>query len=235
MDPITDLQQQIAAHKQSSRPFVTLSYAQSLDGSIALNPAKSLAISGTESLELTHRLRAEHDAILVGVGTILADNPSLTVRLAEGRHPQPIVLDSLLTIPDNAQLFKNPRGLIIATTKDAPASRVRKLTERGITILPLSSFTGKVDLEKLLAILPSMGIHSVMVEGGAQVLTTFLRQKFANWALVTIAPYFVGGLSAITAPPITEPSAAKISAFPKLTEWQSQIFGQDLVLWGTIK
>lgn len=235
MDPISDLRRAIAAHDHTARTFVTLSYAQSLDGSIALHPEAPFAISGAESLRLTHQLRAEHDAVLVGIGTVLADDPALTVRLAAGKSPRPIVLDSSLTIPETARIFDHPQPPIIVTSEDAPIRRVKKFVARDIPILPLSANAHGISLPELLAALPEMGIRSVMVEGGARVLASFLREKLADWALITIAPYFVGGLHAIPEPPLLSvPASAEISDFPKLNEWQSRTFEQDLVVWGTV-
>lgn len=236
MDPITDLRRHITAFKNPSRPLVTLTYAQSLDGSISLLPDKPFIISGAESLRLTHQSRAAHDAILVGIGTVLADDPSLTVRHAKGDHPRPIVLDSHLIIPDKAKLLSHPHPLIIATSELAPKHRVRALTEQGAIVLPLPSDSVGIDLEKLLSTLLEMGIHSLMVEGGARVLTSFLRQKLADWAMITIAPYFVGGLRTIAEPlSTTIPSPATVTTFPKLKAWQWRTFGDDLVVWGTLK
>src|SRR5262249_3832268 len=100
---IAALVQRAAAHpRRTGRPFVTLSYAQSVDGSIAARPGQPLALSGAQSMTLTHQLRVAHDAILVGIGTVLADNPRLTVRLVEGKNPQPIVADSHLRFPLSA-------------------------------------------------------------------------------------------------------------------------------------
>src|SRR4051794_24685033 len=87
------------------RPIVTLAYAQSLDGSIATAARRPLALSSQPALKLTHQLRAEHDAILVGIGTVLADDPLLTVRLVNGPNPVPVVLDSRLRLPSTARLL----------------------------------------------------------------------------------------------------------------------------------
>jgi riboflavin-specific deaminase-like protein len=100
LEQVCEVLQSAAAHRQClGRPFVTLSYAQSLDGSIADRPGRPLALSGEASMALTHSLRASHEAILVGIGTVLADNPSLNVRLVAGKNPQPIVVDSRLRFP----------------------------------------------------------------------------------------------------------------------------------------
>ena len=100
-----------AHHRRTGRPFVTLTYAQSLDGSIAADPGQPLSLSGPQSLLLTHYLRAAHDAILVGIGTVLADNPLLNVRLVEGKNPQPVIVDSQLRFPLDANLLRrHPPG-----------------------------------------------------------------------------------------------------------------------------
>ena len=104
------------------RPLVTLSYAQSLDGSIARERGKPLALSGPESMRLTHQLRAAHDAILVGIGTVLADDPQLTVRLVEGKSPIPVILDSRLAISPTARLFQNPKKPILVCFDSETAS-----------------------------------------------------------------------------------------------------------------
>lgn len=96
--------------RRDGLPFVTVSYAQSLDGCLASHDHRALALSGQASMTLTHRIRAVHDAILVGVQTVLNDDPMLTVRLVEGEHPQPIVLDSRLRFPMSARLLTHPRG-----------------------------------------------------------------------------------------------------------------------------
>ena len=98
------------------RPFVTLAYAQSLDGSIAGQGGRPLSLSGPSSLQLTHELRAAHDAILVGIGTVLSDNPRLNVRLVAGLDPQPIVVDSRLRLPEAAHLMESGRGTWLAVT-----------------------------------------------------------------------------------------------------------------------
>src|SRR5690606_10285843 len=103
------------------RPFVTLSYAQSLDGSIAIRSGEPLVLSGPESLCFTHHLRSIHDGILVGIGTVLSDDPQLTVRHCEGESPQPIVLDSQLRIPSTARLCCLPdKRCWVLTTRDNP-------------------------------------------------------------------------------------------------------------------
>ena len=181
------------------RPFVTISFAQSIDGSLAARPGKPLPLSGPESSAYTHRLRAAHDAILVGIGTVLSDNPRLTVRLAAGPHPQPIVIDSRLRFPDGAALLSHPTHSVwIATTAAAPQDRLTALGLAGAVALALPADpSGRVSLPHLLDALGARGIQRLMVEGGAAVITAFLSQGLADGPSVTIAPRLVGGVRAL--------------------------------------
>ncbi len=185
-----------------TRPRVTVSYAQSLDGCLAAAVGAPLALSGPEALRFTHQLRATHAAILVGIGTVLADDPQLTVRLVDGAHPQPVVLDSQLRLPLAARLLKHPthRPLIV-TGPQASEPRRRALEEAGAHVVraPLDA-NGRIQLKTALGLLRSLGLESLMVEGGARVITAFLAEKLVDRVAITIAPRFVGGLRAYDAP-----------------------------------
>jgi 3,4-dihydroxy 2-butanone 4-phosphate synthase/GTP cyclohydrolase II len=122
------------------RPRVTLTYAQSLDGSIAARSGRPLPLSGTESRHYTHQLRAAHDAILVGIGTVLNDDPRLNVRLASGAAPRPIVLDSELRCPIDARCLEVSRRPIVITTDRAAADR-RYTEPQGVTVFSLAAQT----------------------------------------------------------------------------------------------
>jgi 3,4-dihydroxy 2-butanone 4-phosphate synthase/GTP cyclohydrolase II len=189
--------------RRRGRPFVTLSWAQSIDGSIALAAGRGLALSGAESLALTHALRASHDAILVGIETVLADDPQLSVRHWPGRSPAPVVLDSRLRTPSGARVLSTAglgRVVRIACTAGADDARASTLSERGAQILRLPAWpNGWVDLEALMNGLGAAGVRRLMVEGGARVLTSFLRAGLGDYAVVTVAPRFLGGLAAVGA------------------------------------
>lgn len=218
-----------AYFQQTGRPFVTLSYAQSLDGCLAAQPGRRLAISGPQSLEMTHALRAAHSAILVGIGTALADDPSLTVRLVEGKNPQPVVVDSHLRLPLNARLLQRKDPLWIATTDAAPRSRRLALEAAGARLLRLPALAdGRVDLAALLRELGAMGIASLMVEGGPSILTSFLAARLADYAVVTIAPIFVGGLHAVNG------AIQTAGALPRIENPQLLQLGPDAILWGAL-
>lgn len=178
------------------RPTVTVSYAQSIDGSIARVRGEPLRLSSDESMVMTHRLRAEHDGILVGVGTVLADDPRLTVRLVEGETPQIVLLDSRLRCPVGARVM-NGRPIIV-TTMTADAGREEALEAAGATIVRVGmDETRRVDLQKMLMKLGERNIKSVMVEGGAQTIASFFTAQLVDNVVITIAPLFVGGLNAM--------------------------------------
>jgi GTP cyclohydrolase II len=220
------------AHRQrTGRPFVTLTYAQSLDGSIAANPGQPLSLSGPQSLLLTHYLRAAHDAILVGIGTVLADNPLLNVRLVEGRNPQPVIVDSQLRFPLEANLLRrHPLSPWIATSEQADRQRQRRLEAAGARVLRLPSMpSGYVDLTALLEQLGTCGLNSLMVEGGARIITSFLAGQLADYLVLTVVPRLVGGVHAVGHLGQVEPAR-----FPGLQHIGHQRLGEDLVLWGDL-
>lgn len=214
------------AFRSSERPFVTLSYAQSLDGSIALRCDEPLALSGEESLRLTHQLRSMHDGILVGIGTVLSDDPQLTVRHWIGHNPQPIVLDSQLRIPAKARLCCLPdKRCWVLTTVDDQGTVIEGLE---ITALQ-GNADGRVCLQRALKLLWSRGIKSLMVEGGASVISAFLKARLVDALVLTITPQFVGGYKAVTG--LGNQSRA---TFPQLNPFFSERLGDDLIVWGNL-
>lgn len=209
------------------RPFVTLAYAQSLDGSIAGRGRRPLSLSGPSSLQLTHELRAAHDAILVGIGTVLSDDPQLTVRLVPGSDPQPIVVDSRLRLPDASHLMEAGRGTWLAATPDASEQKEALARARGVEVLRTPALdNGWVDLDPLVFSLGQRGVSRLLVEGGARILTSFLKARLVDYVVVTVAPQFVGGVPAL--------SDNELSPFPRLQSWHSERVGDDLVLAGEL-
>jgi riboflavin-specific deaminase-like protein len=188
--------------QSGERPRVTVKFAQTLDGRIATSSGDGARrISGQESLKLAHQLRAEHRAILVGVGTVIADDPLLTVRLVTGRNPVRIVVDSLARVPVTAALLNDdtPRNTIVAHVPEAPAQRLSAIHALGVqTLCVAPASDGRVDLGKLLTSLWRRGIESIMVEGGATITTELLRLGLVDRLVVTVAPKLVGtGLSSV--------------------------------------
>ncbi len=209
---------------RTGRPYVTLSWAQSIDGSISTRREAALPISGKASLQMTHELRTVHEAITVGIGTILADDPLLTVRLVEGKDPQAVILDSHLDFPVQARLLENPAPPWIATLNSADREKEAYLTSRGVRVLRLPpDATGRVDLFAFLDRLATYDINSVLVEGGARVITSFLVCQLVDRVVVTISPIFVGGLHVLE---------GLLSPMPRLKEVGSARLGEDLIVWG---
>lgn len=214
------------------RPWVTLAFAQSLDGSITNRPACRMRLSNAHSSALTHWLRAHHDAILVGINTVLVDDPRLTVRLAEGPNPRPVVVDSRLRLPLTASLLKSPaESPFVGTTVAAPYEREARLRAAGATVLRLAADdAGLVDLRSLLVHLFRAGIRTLMVEGGARIITSFLSAGLADQVVLTICPLFVGGPRAFT-PALMEATCR----WPRLSGVHCESLDDDLILIGDLE
>jgi riboflavin-specific deaminase-like protein len=214
--------------RETGRPLVSLCFAQSLDGCLAPRRGQPTSLSGPQSSRLTHLLRSSHDAILVGVGTVIADDPHLTVRHVEGRNPQPVVLDSRLRIPLHSRLLQRqdqPVWIATTTASDPECSDALQKAGARLLVLP-SDNAGRVSLVALLGELAQNGVSSLMVEGGAQVLTGFLLQGLADWASITIAPVLLGGLTAVEQA-LPEPV--------KLKDVYHKHLGDDLVIFGRLR
>jgi GTP cyclohydrolase II len=204
---VLDLQRRIddISRRRRKRPFVTLTYAQSLDGSISAVRGQPLRLSGDASMVMTHRLRAMHDGIMVGVATMIADNPSLTVRLVPGDHPRPLILDSTLRTPLDCKLLTSDSCVkpIILTTSAAlevATERRNALLAAGAELIGCASTPdGHVHLGDALLRLPT-SCRSVMVEGGAAVISSLISSaacaqgSWIDYLLLTVAPVVVGGL-----------------------------------------
>jgi len=214
----------------ADRPFVTLSYAQSLDGSIALRANEPMAISGEQSLRLTHQLRSMHDGILVGIGTVLSDNPQLTVRHWEGKNPQPIVLDTHLRMPSDARLRQRgensgEKSCWVLTTEENAWQQ-----QEGIELCLLQpGADGRVCLNDALTLLYKKGIRHLMVEGGACVITAFLKARLADAVIITVAPKILGGYKAVG-----ELDVQSSVTLPRLDPFFSERLDDDVILWGRL-
>ena len=190
-----ELNRAFFAFQRLGRPYVHLKMAQTLDGRIAAPNGNARWITDEVARRMVHHLRGHYDAVLIGRRTALADDPELTVRLARGRNPRRVVLDSRLAIPETARLFSlpEPEKTIIVHREDASARKAAKLRSRGAELIPLTVAAGGLPLRKVLAALGKRGVQSVLVEGGAGVFSSFLREGLWDRLSVFIAPVILGG------------------------------------------
>lgn len=217
---------------------ITISYAQTLDGSIALRRSNSVALSCPDSIQFTHHLRANHQAIMVGIGTVLADNPRLSVRNASGPDPQPIVLDSNLRFPLESNLLGSPRPVWIITSKQADREKAAILESKGARLFFLpTTHQGRIHLQTLVDMLPGLQINSLMVEGGASLITSFLAERIADGLILTITPYLTGGLHAVEKLIVKDDDVGSQSSkvrLPGLAQTHTAQLGCDVIIWGHI-
>ena len=211
------------------RPITTLAYAQSLDGSLTRTPGSPTRISSEESLTFTHQLRAAHEAILVGVGTVLSDNPRLNVRRVTGPNPRPIILDSRLRMPLDANLLEGHPEAWIATTPHAPRERVQAFEDKGVRVFEVEALpNGWVNPASAQKRLRDEGIQTLMIEGGAHILTSHLQHRLADYLIATLSMQLIGGLHSLLGLPAGY-------AAPKLSPWHSAVLGEDLIIGGNLQ
>jgi diaminohydroxyphosphoribosylaminopyrimidine deaminase/5-amino-6-(5-phosphoribosylamino)uracil reductase len=215
-------------------PFVTLKFAQSIDGRIATASGHSRWISSEQSLKFAHALRSHHDAVLVGSGTLSKDDPELTVRLSRGRNPLRVVVDSHLRISPDARILKDQdkAKTIVATTNNADREKRARLTDLGVEVLAVDTDKDRrVDLMRLLMELGKRNISSVLVEGGATIITSMLVEQLPDRVVIIIAPKIVGkGLEAIGDLGIKSINESLRLAYRKVRR-----LGDDLIIDGRIE
>ncbi len=185
----------------TNRPFVISKFAMTLDGKLATHTGHSKWITGEQSRYTVHQLRNEVDAILVGIGTVLADNPSLTTRLPEGggKNPIRIILDSELRIPLDANVVNTAEAkTIIVTTESADEGKLTTLREKGVECIFVSKKETGLDLDAMLVALYQKGITDVLVEGGGEINASFLRAGLIDKYFIYIAPKLLGGRNSLT-------------------------------------
>jgi diaminohydroxyphosphoribosylaminopyrimidine deaminase/5-amino-6-(5-phosphoribosylamino)uracil reductase len=215
-------------------PLVIIKAACSLDGKIATRTGDSQWLTGETARAFGHRLRHECDAILVGIGTVSADDPQLTTRLPRRRSKDPIrvVLDSRLRIPETARLLhlNSQAPTWIATTPTAPQDKIQALQELGAEILVLPEEGGRVALKPLLEELGRQRVQSLLVEGGAEVLGSFLDQGLAAKFYFFYAPKILGGKDAY--PAVAGRGAARLAEAHQARDLTLRRLGPDLLVCG---
>ena len=174
-------------------PFIILKVAATLDGKLATRNGESQWITGETSRRFVHRLRDQVDGVVVGIGTVLKDDPMLTARIRGGRDPYRIVFDSRLRIPENAKVVDlSPSKTIVATTEMASQDKIARLRKKGVRILISDSKSGKVDLKVSLLKLGEMGMMNLLVEGGSEISGSFLDQGLIDKIFFFLSPRLIG-------------------------------------------
>ncbi len=228
-------------------PLVTLKTAMSLDGKIATHTGSSQWITGSEARAYVHLLRAKSGAVMVGIGTLLADDAQLSARLGDTpapRQPLRVIVDSRLRTPPDCRAVRLVRDttqtggiaapLLIATTTDADAQREQALIAAGACVVRLpAAGEGRVDLTALMAHLAERKIISVLVEGGGELSAGLLESRLAHRVLFFIAPKLVGGQNAPT--PIEGAGVAQMAEAIHLEDLNVMRFGRDLAVYAQIR
>ena len=218
---------------ETGRPFVTAKFAMSLDGKIATSTGESRWISGEESRRYAHELRATSSAVMVGVNTVLADDPQLTARDAEGtargHQPLRVVVDGAGRTPADARLLSEPGRTVIAVSRADGATR-RRLADRGAEIEPVPAHDGSVDLPRLLDALAGRGVTSILVEGGGALLGSLFDGGLIDKYVAFVAPTIIGGTSAPG--PIGGDGVERIADALRLQRVTVEQLGRDVLVAG---
>lgn len=183
--------------KESNKPYVILSAAMTIDGKIATKKGDS-ELSDKADWKEVHKLRTQVDAIMVGKGTILKDNPKLHIKYYNHRGYYRLVLDSNLTIPLDSNVISFQQEIyptIICTTENVPLDKIKKYEDKGVKIINIGD-DKRVNLIKLLPILKNLGINTILLEGGGNLNWSFIENNLINEIRLTIAPWIVGGKEA---------------------------------------
>jgi len=214
-------------HIRTGRPFFLVKLAQSANGKIGVAGKSRVWLSSRKFDSYCHLLRNRYDGILVGINTVLADDPKLTCRMKGGRNPARIILDSNLSIPLTARVLSNSKkeSVLIFTAEKRGRAKQKALAKLGAKVIVCGK--SRVDLKKLASLLPSYGVYSVLVEGGAQTVASFARAKLADWLVLAISPKRIADARAI-------PSPFTPAALRSLTGVSRKKMGQDRVIEGRI-
>jgi diaminohydroxyphosphoribosylaminopyrimidine deaminase/5-amino-6-(5-phosphoribosylamino)uracil reductase len=224
-------------HTHTGLPFVISKFAMSLDGKIATKTGDSRWISGEQSRRYVHTLRSQIDAIMVGVDTVIRDDPQLTSRagLVGGRvdkQPLRVIVDSKGRTPPTAKVFQVPGKTLVATTKEADPDKINSLTGVGAEVVELPAKGGMVNLEELLKLLGQRQIVCMMVEGGAAVFGSLFEERLVDKVLVFVAPIVIGGHGAKN--PVEGKGVERLSQATGIARMRSEMVGSDVLISGYI-
>ena len=219
------------------RPFVTVKWAMSLCGRTAHDSGESKWISNKFSREYGHRLRSQHDAVMVGIGTVLSDDPMLNVRLPNYTGPQPkrCVVDGDLSIPTRARLLRERAGseIILFTTTFAKPEMIRHFESEGCRVVVIPSRRRIIDMRQIMTEMAGLGIQSVLIEGGRQIHTSLLAKCLVDKVVAFVSPRIIGG--ALLRAPVEDLGLPNIEHAFQLKEVKWHNFGDDLCFEGYLR
>lgn len=217
-------------HLAGELPFVVAKWAMSLDGKIATAGGASRWLSGPGARALVHEERGRADGVLVGIGTVLSDDPRLTCRVAGGRHPVRVVLDRSLRLPPSSRLVRTARRVPVwaVCAPDAPRGRRRRLEGRGVRIVAASG-----DVRSALRELRRRGLHRILAEGGSRVLGSLFRAGAVGRVLVFVTPGLIGGDRAPG--PWGGPGVRELARRLRVTRWSARSVGADVLISGEVR
>ena len=217
----------------TKKPFVVLKTAMSLDGKIATRTGESKWISSEKSRLQVHNLRNKLSAIMVGVNTVIKDNPELTCRIENGNDPIRIIVDSTLKIPMDSKVLQNKDNKTrIATTKRANINSMQELLKKNIKVIIIEEKNGQVGLSELIKKLGELGIDSILLEGGSTLNYSALEENIVDKVMVYIAPKIIGGESSKTS--VGGRGIDKLNNAFKLKDITTNIVDEDILVEGYI-
>jgi diaminohydroxyphosphoribosylaminopyrimidine deaminase / 5-amino-6-(5-phosphoribosylamino)uracil reductase len=219
------------------RPFGILKAAASLDGKIATRTGDSRWITGESARQHVHQLRNEVDAVLVGIGTVLRDDPLLTTRLGieDQRDPTRVVVDNLARLPLRAKVINraSTARTILAVSAMAPQARLEDLEREGVQVLVVPGSPRRVSLPNLMAALGKLGYLSVLIEGGAEINASALREGVVDKVLLFFAPLLIGGKATPTA--VGGDGVETLNQALRLRDLRIERFGEDILIEGYLR
>ena len=217
----------------TKKPYVVLKTAMSLDGKIATKNGESKWITSKKSRLQVHNLRNKFSAIMVGVNTVIKDNPELTCRIQNGNDPIRIIVDSKLRIPIDSKILQNEDNkTIVATTKRANINSMEELLKKNIKMLIIEEKNGQVDLSKLIKKLGELNIDSILLEGGSILNYSALEERIVDKAMIYISPKIIGGESSKT--PVGGKGIDRLNDAFKLKDIDINIVDEDILVEGYI-
>ena len=222
-------------HKRTGLPLVTLKLAMSLDGKVATRTGDSRWISGEQSRRLVHRMRDRHDAVMVGVGTVLADDPALTTRdVPGGRDALRVICDTQARTPPGARAIaqNSDAGCIVAVGEGAPPERLGALREAGAEVLELPCDGERLNLRALMSALAERNVMSVLIEGGGGLAWGALQAGLVDKVALFYAPIIIGGEGAVSG--VGGAGVETVAEALRLSEVSWEPVGEDLLVRGRV-